>query len=119
MLGNKDYTVPTLRIGSLRIKSRYDGYTMTEEENKDEIILWAIEISGNSSAIRSFLRVSGIPYKEVNAWGKTRTDEYISKFPTNLAPAIEHGSVCLSENAGRFSSNIVFSRSFSSSACCI
>jgi len=72
---------------------------MTEEESKDEIILWAIEISGNSSAIRSFLRVTGIPYKEVNAWGKTRTEEYISKFPTNLAPAIEHGSICLSENA--------------------
>ena len=126
MLGNKDYTVPTVRKSSLRTKNtievrRYleSCNTMTEEENKDEIILWAIEISGNSSAIRSFLRVSGIPYKEVNAWGKTRTDEYISKFPTNLAPAIEHGSVCLSENAGRFSSNIVFSRSFSSSACCI
>jgi glutathione S-transferase len=82
--------------------------TMTEEESKDEIILWAIEISGNSSAIRSFLRVTGIPYKEVNAWGKTRTEEYISKFPTNLAPAIEHGSICLSENAGTFKQNHVF-----------
>ena len=50
--------------------------------------------------VRSFLEVTGIPFKEENAWGKTRTAEYIAKFPTNLAPAIEHGSVCLAENAG-------------------
>jgi len=65
----------------------------------EKITLWAIKISGNSSAIRSFLMVTGIPFIEENAWGKTRTDEYIAKFPTNLAPAIEHGSICLSENS--------------------
>jgi len=53
---------------------------------------------GNSAVIRSFLKVTQIPFKEENAWGKTRTPQYIAKFPTNLAPAIEHGSVCVAEN---------------------
>jgi len=35
--------------------------------------------------------------QEENAWGKTRTPEYIAKFPTNLAPSIEHGSVYVTE----------------------
>jgi len=30
-------------------------------------------------------------------YGKTRTPEYIAKFPSNLAPGLEHDGVCLTE----------------------
>ena len=33
----------------------------------------------------------------MNAYGQTRTPEYLAKFPTNLAPAIEHDGACVSE----------------------
>lgn len=61
------------------------------------VTLWAIPISANSSSCRSFLKACGIDYDEEMAFGRTRTVQYVSKFPTNLTPAIEHGDVCLSE----------------------
>ena len=64
----------------------------------DEIVFHALPPSANSGVIRAFLNASGIPYKELNCWGQTRTPEFIAKFPNNCAPAIEHGSVTVSES---------------------
>jgi glutathione S-transferase len=63
----------------------------------DDIVFWGLPPSSNSGVIRSFLLHSGISFKEENAWGKTRTPEYIAKFPNNCAPAIEHGDVYVTE----------------------
>lgn len=56
---------------------------------KYDVILWGMQPSANSSVIRAFLALSGISFKEQEAWGVTRTPEYIEKFPSNLSPAIE------------------------------
>ena len=53
--------------------------------------------SANSSCTRCVLKCGGIDFEEVNAYGQTRTPEYLAKFPTNLAPAIEHDGACVSE----------------------
>ena len=53
--------------------------------------------SANSACTRCVLACGGIAHEEVNAYGKTRTPEYLAKFPTNLAPAIEHDGACVSE----------------------
>ena len=45
--------------------------------------------SVNSLAVRVFLRAANLPYKEENAWGKTRTPEFLAKIPAHLTPAIE------------------------------
>jgi glutathione S-transferase len=65
----------------------------------DKIKFWSLPISSNSATIRSFMSVTGIEFEEENAWGHTRTPEYIAKFPNNCAPAIEHGDVMLTESA--------------------
>jgi glutathione S-transferase len=57
----------------------------------------AMPPSANSACTRCVLACAGIEHEEVNAYGQTRTPEYIAKFPTNLAPAIEHGDVYVSE----------------------
>jgi glutathione S-transferase len=64
-----------------------------------EIVFWSLPPSCNSGVVRSFLLASGISFKEENAWGKTRTPEYIAKFPNNQAPAIENGDVYVTETA--------------------
>ena len=64
-----------------------------------KIKLSALPPSANSACVRSFLAVTGIEFAEENVWGQTRTPEYIAKFPSNLAPGIEHGDVCVSEGA--------------------
>ncbi|MCC6624677.1 MAG: glutathione S-transferase family protein [Deltaproteobacteria bacterium] len=45
--------------------------------------------SVNNLAVRVFLRASGLPFAEDNAWGKTRSPEYMAKIPSHLTPAIE------------------------------
>ncbi len=45
--------------------------------------------SVNSLAVRVFLRAANLEYKEENAWGKTRTPEFLAKIPAHLTPAIE------------------------------
>ncbi len=45
--------------------------------------------SVNNLCVRVFLRAAGLPYSEENAWGKTRTPEYMEKIPAHLTPAIE------------------------------
>jgi glutathione S-transferase len=37
-----------------------------------------------------FLRAADLPFSELNAWGKTRSPESMSKVPSHLTPAIEH-----------------------------
>jgi len=46
--------------------------------------------SVNNLTVRVFLRASGLPFDEENAWGKTRSDEFMAKIPAHLTPAIEH-----------------------------
>jgi glutathione S-transferase len=47
--------------------------------------------SVNSLAVRVFLRAADLPHSEENAWGKTRSPEFLAKIPSHLTPAIEHG----------------------------
>ena len=61
------------------------------------IILHALPPSANSACVRTFLAASDLEFEEQNCYGKTRSEEYIAKFPTNLAPAIEDGQVYVSE----------------------
>lgn len=45
--------------------------------------------SVNNLAVRVFLRASGLPFDEENAWGKTRSEAFMAKIPAHLTPAIE------------------------------
>lgn len=67
------------------------------KSEKCEVLLWGMQPSANSSVIRAFLALSGITFKEEEAWGRTRTPEYIEKFPSNLSPAIECKGKCIFE----------------------
>jgi glutathione S-transferase len=46
--------------------------------------------SVNNLTVRVFLRAAGLPFNEENAWGKTRSPEFLAKVPAHLTPAIEH-----------------------------
>lgn len=46
--------------------------------------------SVNNLTVRVFLRAAGLPFNEENAWGKTRSPEFLAKIPAHLTPAIEH-----------------------------
>lgn len=45
--------------------------------------------SVNNLAVRVFLRAANLEHKEENAWGKTRSPEFLAKVPSHLTPAIE------------------------------
>ncbi|MBX3274961.1 MAG: glutathione S-transferase family protein [Sandaracinaceae bacterium] len=45
--------------------------------------------SVNNLSVRVFLRAAGLPFEEENAWGKTRSPEFMAKIPAHLTPAIE------------------------------
>lgn len=45
--------------------------------------------SVNNLAVRVFLRAANLPHEEENAWGKTRSPEFLAKIPAHLTPAIE------------------------------
>jgi len=45
--------------------------------------------SVNNLAVRVFLRAASLPFEEENAWGKTRSPEFMAKIPAHLTPAIE------------------------------
>jgi glutathione S-transferase len=55
----------------------------------DPIKLQMLSPSVNNLSVRVFLRAAGIPFEEVNAWGATRTPEYMARIPSSLTPAIE------------------------------
>lgn len=66
----------------------------------EKLVFQALPPSANSGVIRTILDASGIPYDEENAWGKTRTPEYIAKFFNNCCPAIEDtDGTCVCESA--------------------
>jgi len=68
-----------------------------EEEHTSDVLLWAMPISANSATIRCFLKACDVEFLEKNAYGVTRTSAYITKFPTNLSPAIEHDGKYVTE----------------------
>jgi glutathione S-transferase len=45
--------------------------------------------SVNNMCVRVFVRAAGLPFEEENVWGQTKSEEYVSKFPTGLTPSIE------------------------------
>jgi len=45
--------------------------------------------SVNNLTVRVFLRAAGLPFTEENAWGKTRSPEFMKKIPAHLTPAID------------------------------
>ena len=45
--------------------------------------------SVNNLTVRVFLRAANLPHAEENAWGKTRSPEFMEKIPAHLTPAIE------------------------------
>lgn len=45
--------------------------------------------SVNNMTVRVFLRAAKLEHTEENAWGKTRTPEFMAKIPAHLTPAIE------------------------------
>ena len=45
--------------------------------------------SVNNMTVRVFLRAAGLDHTEENAWGKTRSEEFMGKIPAHLTPAIE------------------------------
>ena len=45
--------------------------------------------SVNNMCVRVFVRAAGLPFEEENVWGQTKSEEYLSKFPTGLTPSIE------------------------------
>ena len=45
--------------------------------------------SVNNMAVRVFMRAADLPFEESNAWGKTRSPEFMAKIPSHLTPAIE------------------------------
>ena len=55
----------------------------------ETIKLQMLQPSVNNLSVRVFLRAAGLPFEEVNAWGSTRTPEYMKKIPSSLTPAIE------------------------------
>lgn len=62
------------------------------------LILYTLPPSPNSGAVRTLLLAAEIPFEEKNVWGQTRSEEYITKFPSNLAPGLEHGDLTVSES---------------------
>jgi glutathione S-transferase len=45
--------------------------------------------SVNNLAVRVFLRAANLQHTEENAWGKTRSPEFMAKIPSHLTPAID------------------------------
>lgn len=45
--------------------------------------------SVNNLTVRVFMRASGLDFDEENAWGKTRSEDFMAKIPAHLTPAIE------------------------------
>jgi len=85
---NEEKTVTEVAVAPVTEVAASADPPRTKSQNYD-VILWAMKPSANSSVVRAFLGLSDLTVKEEEAYGTTRTPEYISKFPTNLSPAIE------------------------------
>jgi glutathione S-transferase len=55
----------------------------------EPIHLHMLPPSVNNLTVRVFLRAAGLPFTEENAWGKTRSADFMAKIPAHLTPAIE------------------------------
>jgi len=51
--------------------------------------LHVIKPSVNNMAARVFIRAAGLDVEEVDAYGKTRTEEFLGKCPAHLTPMLE------------------------------
>ena len=45
--------------------------------------------SVNNLAVRIFVRAAGLEVEEVDAWGQTRSEEYLAKCPAHMTPMLE------------------------------
>ena len=45
--------------------------------------------SVNNMSVRVFVRAAGLPFEEENVWGKTHSEEYTAKCPSQLTPSVE------------------------------
>jgi len=45
--------------------------------------------SVNNLAVRIFARAAGLEVEEVDAWGQTRSEEYLAKCPAHMTPMLE------------------------------
>jgi glutathione S-transferase len=61
----------------------------TVEDNMT-IRLHMLPPSVNNLCVRVFLRAADLPHEEENAYGKTRSPEFMTRIPSHLTPAIDH-----------------------------
>jgi glutathione S-transferase len=45
--------------------------------------------SVNNLSVRIFVRAAGLPYEEIDMWGKKGTNEFLAKDPADLTPLLE------------------------------
>ena len=51
--------------------------------------LHVMKPSVNNMTVRVFVRAAGLDFEEVDAYGQTRTDEFLAKCPAHLTPMVE------------------------------
>ncbi|MGH6718020.1 MAG: glutathione S-transferase family protein [Alphaproteobacteria bacterium] len=59
----------------------------------DMLKLNMLKPSVNNMTVRVFLRAAGLEAEEVDAWGHTRSPEYLAKCPAHLTPMLESGDL--------------------------
>jgi glutathione S-transferase len=67
------------------------GAAMLSRATKGSIVLKLniLKPSVNNMAVRVFVRASGLEFSETDAWGHTRSPEYLAKCPAHMTPMIE------------------------------
>jgi glutathione S-transferase len=59
------------------------------EERMSAMKLYVLKPSVNNMAARVFVRAAKLDFTEDDAWGKTRSEEFLAKNPAHLTPMIE------------------------------
>jgi glutathione S-transferase len=54
-----------------------------------DITLNILKPSVNNLTVRIFVRAAGLDFEEVDVWGQTRTEDFLTKDPAHLTPMIE------------------------------
>jgi glutathione S-transferase len=62
---------------------------MREEPEMPELKLNVIKPSVNNMSVRVFVRAAGLDFEETDAYGATRTPEFMARNPAHLTPMIE------------------------------
>jgi glutathione S-transferase len=57
------------------------------------LTLHVLKPSVNNLTARVFVRAAGLDFEEIDAWGQTRTPEFLAKNPAHLTPMIEEGGL--------------------------